>query len=150
MLQANQGRLTRLAGTLVMVCSLLLVGACGNPETLSEEQIHALEDRVHARWKTKIDREFDKTWEFSTPTYRQTFPRDLYRYKYSYTVDWELTGIEVLDYHPVAAVASVAVRVMSKPTKFTSSASKAVGAVPITFVEQWSLIDGQWWYSANA
>ena len=148
MLQAYQGSLARPLCTLTMVCALLLLGACGKPETLSEQQVYALEDRVQARWQTKIDRDFEKTWEFSTPTYRQAFPQHLYPFKYSYTVDWELTGIEVLDYHSAAAVASVAVRVMSKPAKFTSPASRAVGAVPVTIVEQWILIDGQWWYSA--
>jgi hypothetical protein len=149
MLQAIQTRLLKPAGALAVAFALLL-GGCGKPETLSEDQLAALEDRVYARWQTKMAREFDKTWEFSTPAYRAAFPQKLYRFGYSYAVEWELTGIEVLDYHADAAVASVAVRVMSKPTKLTSSASRAVGAVPVTFVEQWILIDGQWWYSANS
>ncbi len=149
MLQAIQARLARSAGALAVLIALLLAG-CGKPDTLTEEQVIALEDRVYARWQTKIAREFDKTWEFSTPTYRATFPQELYRFGYSYAVEWELTGIEVLDYHADAAVASVAVRVMSKPTKLTSSASRAIGAVPVTIIEQWILIDGEWWYSARA
>jgi hypothetical protein len=64
-------------------------------------------------------------------------------------VDWELTGVEVLNYDAVAAVASVAVRVMSEPTKRTSTASFELGAVPVTFHEKWLFIDGEWWHSAN-
>lgn len=136
-------------GLVLVLLSATLLGGCMQSDTLSEEQIAALEDRVYARWQTLMAREFDKTWEFSTPTYRETFPRDFYPLRYSYAVEWELTGIEVLDYDARAAVASVAVRVMSKPVKFTSSASRAVGAVPVTFSEQWILIDGEWWYSVN-
>jgi len=44
----------------------------------------------------------------------------------------------------------VAVRVMSKPTKLTSSASAAFGALPVTIREKWILIDGVWWYSVKA
>jgi hypothetical protein len=149
MLHAIQDRFPALLGGVVLVCTMVLTTACDQQETLSDEQIRALEDRVYARWQTKIARDFEKTWEFSTPSYREVFPQKFYPFRFSYAIEWELTGIEVLDYHRDAAVASVAVRVMSKPTKFTSAASRAVGAVPVTFVEQWILIDGEWWYSAR-
>jgi hypothetical protein len=64
-------------------------------------------------------------------------------------VEWELTSVEFLNYDAGAAVASVAVRVMSRPVKQTSAASVAIGSVPTRFVEQWILSDGEWWYSAN-
>ena len=150
MLQALTGRFSKPAAAIVAICVALLLGACGQSDTLSEEQTVALKDRVYARWQSKIARDFEKTWEFSTPAYREAFPQRLYPFKYSYTVEWELTGVEVLDYDPSAAVASVSVRVMSKPTKFTSAASRALGAVPITVVEQWILVDGEWWFSGNA
>jgi hypothetical protein len=150
MLQVIKSGMSKRVVALAAVCVSLLLAACGPPDTLSDEQIIALEDRVYARWQTKIARDFKKTWEFATPAYRAVFPRHFYPFKYSYTVEWELTGIEVLDYDRDAAVASVSVRVMSKPTKFTSSASRAVGAVPVTMIEQWILIDGQWWYSARS
>jgi hypothetical protein len=41
----------------------------------------------------------------------------------------------------------VVVRVMSKPTKLTSKASEALGAVETALREQWILIDGEWWFS---
>jgi hypothetical protein len=119
-----------------------LLGACSAPEGLDEEETARLEKRVAERWQTKIDRDFGATWEFATPEYRKNFPRDLYVQKFSYAVEWELTGV-------AAAVASVAARVMSKPTKLTSEASRAIGAVPRTIREKWILVDGQWWYSAN-
>jgi hypothetical protein len=136
------------AAVLVLLTAGLL-GACGAPEGLDEEETARLEKRVAERWQSKIDRDFGTTWEYSTPEYRKNFPRDLYVQKFSYAVEWELTGVEVLNYDRSAAVASVAARVMSKPTKLTSEASRAIGAVPRTIREKWILVDGQWWYSAN-
>jgi hypothetical protein len=38
---------------------------------------------------------------------------------------------------------------MSKPTKQTSSASVAIGAIPTNLRERWIFAEGQWWFSAN-
>jgi hypothetical protein len=38
---------------------------------------------------------------------------------------------------------------MSEPVKYTSAASKAVGAMPYTFNERWIYVEGEWWHSAN-
>lgn len=73
----------------------------------------------------------------------------LYVKGFSYGLDWELTEVEILNYDGGAAVASVAVRVMSKPAKQTSQAAFRGGAVPMTIIEQWLYVDGQWWYSAT-
>ncbi len=116
---------------------------------LGPEQVAALEERVRARWQTKTNREFEKTWEFSTPSFREVFSKPLYVHKFSYMVEWELTGVEVVNYDADAAVASVVARVMTKPTKQTSIASKAIGAVPVTIREKWLFTDGEWWHSTN-
>ena len=120
----------------------------GEPAAV-EPDLQRLEQRVRERWQAKIARDFDRVWEYSTPNYRRSFPKELYRRQFSYALDWELTSIEVLNYDADAAVASVAARVMTKPTKQTSAASIAIGAVPITIHEQWLYIDGEWWHSAN-
>ena len=147
----NLYREVSLLRTLLAVCAgLALATGCAEKDELSEEQVASLEQRVNARWEALVARDFEKAWEFTTPEYRAAFPRHLYPLKFSYTVEWELTRIEVRGYDSRAAVASVAVRVMSKPTKLTSAASRAVGAVPVTFSEQWVLIDGEWWFSTNA
>jgi hypothetical protein len=119
------------------------------PAGLSQAQVSELEQRARERWQALSAGDYGKVWEYSTPVYRSIFPKELYVLQFSYVVERELTGLEVLNYDAPAAVASVAVRVMSKPTKHTSAASQAVGAVPITITEQWILIDGKWWHSAN-
>ena len=132
---------------------LTLLTACaerpGEPAELTEEQIKALEIRAEERWQARIAHDWGKAWEYSSPAYREVFPKHLYVKKFSYTANWELTGLEVTNYDPHAAVASVVVRVMSKPTKQTSAAAKAVGAMPRELHERWILVDGEWWFSAN-
>ena len=119
------------------------------PSGLTPEQEAALEQRVRERWQALIERDFEQVWEFSTPTFRGIFPKSMYVHNFSYAVAWELTSIDVVNYDANAAVASVAVGVMSQSTKQVSSASRALGAVPITIREKWILADGEWWHSTN-
>ena len=128
---------------------LVLPAGAEVPDGLSQKQVEALEQRVEGRWQTMIDHDFEKTWAFSTPTFRGIFPKALYVHNFSYAVDWELTSVEVVDYDADAAVASVVTGVMSKSTKQTSSASRALGAVPITVRQKWIFTDGEWWHSTN-
>lgn len=131
----------------------LLVAGCqqpsGTPEQLSAELQAALEQRVKARWEARIAHDWGAAWEYTSPAYREVFPKHLYVRKFSYTADWELTGIEVTNYDSSAAVASVAVGVMSRPVKQTTVAAKALGAMPRELHERWILIDGEWWFGAN-
>lgn len=140
------------AGALRMGAVLLLAllcAACAERNELSEAQTAALEQRVRDRWQALAARDFGKAWEYTTPTYRASFPKQLYVKNFSYAVEWELTAVEVVNYDAPAAVASVVVRVMSTPTKQTSTASVLVGAIPNSLRERWIFADGQWWFSAN-
>ena len=124
-------------------------GWADTPDGLTPEQETALEERVAERWQAMIDKDFSRVWEFSTPTFRGIFPKSMYVHNFSYAVAWELTSVEVVHYDASAAVASVAVGVMSQSTKQASSASRALGAVPITVREKWIFADGEWWHSTN-
>lgn len=132
--------------------ALVLVGCdkaaeiAGSKEAASREN---LEQRVEERWRARIAHDWGKTWEFESPAFREVFPKQLYVKKFSYTANWELTGLEVIEYDPEAAVASVVVRVMSRPTKQTSAAARAIGAMSRELHEKWILVDGEWWFSAG-
>ncbi len=139
-----------------VVCLAMVLAAlagCGSfaprKQALTDEDRAYLTQRVEKRWQTLVARDFEKTWEFSTPTYRSFFSKSMFANQFSYAADWQLTSVEILNYDAGAAVASVAVRVMSKPTKQTA-VSADFGAIPVTFREQWILVDGEWWFSANA
>ena len=126
-----------------------LLAACASGPPLTEERKAQLLERAEARWRALERRDFGTAWTYTSPAYREAFPKSLYLQKFSYMVEWQLTGVEFLTYDARAAVASVAARVMSEPVKHTSAASAAIGAVPSRFVEQWVLVDGEWWFSAR-
>jgi len=137
---------------LATVCLLLLASACSmndEPVPLTPQQSAALEKRVTERWHFMEEKDFSNVYSYASPNYRRIFPKSMYLNKFSYSVDWELTGVDILNYDARAAVASVAVRVMSKPTKQTSAASIALGAVPQTIHEKWFNVDGQWWHGVK-
>lgn len=136
-----------LIGILVLAC--VSCSAMGPPKTLTEDDKAALLKRVNERWHSIVQKDFAATYKYTTPKYREVFPKALYVNKFSYGVDMQLTGVEVLNYDARAAVASVAVGVMSKPAKQTSVASNALGALPLTINEKWIFVEGEWWHSAK-
>jgi hypothetical protein len=144
--------MTRHLSGLSLVLALTLAAGCSGlapqPRELSEADVAALEERVRARWQTLIDKDFEATYEFASPNYRAVFSKGMFIRNFSYTLDWQLTAVEVVAYDADAAVASVAVRVMSKSTKQTA-VSAQFGFVPSTVRERWVSIDGEWWHSAN-
>ncbi len=135
-------------GSIVLLFAALL-SACATQESLRETERLALESRVEARWRAMEQRDWSGVYSYATPAYRAIISESMFAQKFSYMLEWELTSVELVNYDADAAVASVAVRVMSRPVKLTSAASKAMGALPSRQVEQWVLVDGQWWYSAT-
>jgi hypothetical protein len=134
---------------ILLVGFLGLLTGCASGPAWDENQRGILEQRVRERWLALEARDFEKAWEYTSPTYRARFSKQLYAKKFSYAVTWELTEVEIVNYDSAAAVASVVARVMSEPTKHTSSASVAIGAIPNNLRERWIFAEGQWWYSAN-
>ncbi len=140
-----------LAAGLAFAVATLLVAGCEPareaPQTLTEQQRTALEDRVTGYWRAIEAGDFATAYEYTTPNYRRVFPKDMFLNKFGYSLQSRLTGVEITHYDGHAAVASVVVRVMSSPTKPTSEASQALGAIPVSRKEKWLLRDGEWWKS---
>ena len=138
---------------ILAISLVLFVAACTDSgqdlPDVAGPSLEDLERRVEERWQARIAHDWGRAYEYSSPAYREVFPKQLYVRKFSYTADWELTGIEVTNYDPLAAVASVVVRVMSRPTKLTSAAAKALGPMPRALHERWIFVDGEWWFGAN-
>ena len=143
---------SRLVMVFMLGFALSLGSGCSSvhppQQTLTENETAALESRVRARWQALIDRDFEGAYEFASPNYRAVFSKSMFIRNFSYSLDWQLTAVEVLAYDAEAAVASVAVRVMSKPIKQTS-VSAQFGFMPSTVRERWVSIDGEWWHSAS-
>jgi hypothetical protein len=136
---------------LSVIFSTLLAGCSRDiPSPPMTPELEAtLLNRATERWHALEKKDFAAAYQYTTPKYRRIFSKALYVNKFSYAVDWELTDMELLNYDARAAVASVAVRVMSKPAKQTSVASNALGAIPLNIREKWIFVDGQWWNSAR-
>ena len=133
----------------VLLVFLGLSGGCASVPKWDDAQRSILEQRVRERYQALVARDFKKAWEYSTPSYRAIFSKQLYVKKFSYALELELTGVEIVNYDSDAAVASVVVRVMSKPTKQTSTASMLIGATPRSLGEKWLFSQDQWWFSVN-
>jgi hypothetical protein len=118
------------------------------PATLTTAQQEALVSRVQGRWRALESWDYAAAYEYATPNYRRVFPKSMYLNKFGSDIRWVLTGVDVLNYDAEAAVASVAVRVMSESTKQTTLAT-GFGAAPATINEKWFFIDGEWWNNAK-
>jgi len=115
---------------------------------LSEKQQAALVNRVEEKWRAMERRDFAAVYEYTTPNYRKVFSKHMFLNKFGHGIQWQLTGVDVLNYDAEAAVASVGVRVMSGPTTQTLSVHGS-GVIADTVKEQWLLIDGEWWNNAK-
>lgn len=139
---------------LVALClSLALLGCAATggtvvtgqvPANLPKEQAEALVSRVEGKWRAMERWDFAAVYEYTTPNYRSVFSKSMFLKKFGTDLRWQLTGVDILNYDAEAAVASVAVRVMSESTKQTTLAS-GVGAILDTVDEKWFFIDGVWW-----
>lgn len=122
-----------------------VISGCTSSNTLTESKKTQLEQRVSDRWQCLAVNDYACAYEFLSPDYRAVFSLDMYLSRFSKDLERRLTGVKVVEYHPDSAVASVTVRVMSKPIKFTSAASRAIGALPASIDESWIWKDGGWW-----
>jgi hypothetical protein len=118
------------------------------PTNLTPELEQALIKRVEGKWRAMEAWDYAAAYEYTTPNYREVFSKSMFLNKFGYDIRWVLTDVDVLHYDADAAVASVAVRVMSESTKQTTLASN-IGAVPVTVNEKWFFINGEWWSNAK-
>ncbi|MEO1079810.1 MAG: hypothetical protein AAFY29_09660 [Pseudomonadota bacterium] len=124
------------------------VGSSASADSdIPRKQEAQLVDRVEARWEALGNSDYVATYDFQSPSYRAVFTQEMYASQFSSTLERRLTSVEILNYDAAAAVASVAVGVMSRPVKQTSAASAAIQAKPVIVVEQWILRNNEWWFS---
>ncbi|QBQ53554.1 nuclear transport factor 2 family protein [Nitrosococcus wardiae] len=138
--------LRRLLGTvlLALLAALLISCAGGTEQPLSAaEEKEALKARVQARWEAVIAEDFDKAYEFTTPSYRQAYSKNHFFSQYGGQIDQEgVTVLEVTFQNPERTAAEVSLNV-----DFS-----AEGVTPGTLFrntsylkETWVKEEGQWW-----
>jgi len=120
--------------------------ACTAPKSLTDSEKSKLIQRVSERWRCLERNDYGCAYVFLSPAYRTVFSRQMYENRYFGELERRLTGVKVVAYDSQAAVASVRVGVMSRPSDDTLSASRAIAVVPTNLTESWIWAEGEWWY----
>ena len=123
-----------------------ILAACSAPRDLVGSEKDELIQRVTERWRCLERNDYGCAYQYSSPTYRAVFSQAMYEKRFVSMLERRLTGVKLVAYDSDAAVASVEVGVMSRPSKFTSSASRAIGSLPSAIGESWIWLDGEWWF----
>ncbi len=106
-----------------------------------------LKERVNSRWQSLITHQFDKTYSYESPNYRQVFSKELYINKFSPIARWSLTKITNITYHSRTKVATVSIEIATQSIMGSTSATVGLKEAVNTMIqEKWLFIDKQWWY----
>jgi len=127
-----------------------VLASCSAPSEIGEPEKIQLIQRVTDRWRCLETNDYACAYEFLSPAYREVFTEQMYRNRYFSDLNRRLTGVNVVAYDSGAAVASVVVGVMSRPSVETTSASRAVVVVPANLTEAWLWEKGEWWYHESS
>lgn len=120
---------------------LALLAGCAFLGPRSEEE--ALRARVEARWQAILALDFDKVYQFATPSYRAT--HSLEHFKNQYAAQIERKGVEIRQIgfdpeDPNTARVQVILRFA------TSGVHGPVLELSNPIDETWVKEEGQWWY----
>lgn len=126
-----------LAGTALLL-SMAVGGCAGIGQTQAPEQI--VRQLATKRWQALLAKDFDKAYEFATPSYRKIKTADYYRnQRQSTPVKW--IAAEVLRVDCQVEKCTTTIKLESKPIvpfKFTGTITSGID-------ETWVFEDGQWW-----
>lgn len=128
---------------LFLASVIVVLTGCTGPGSEPEQP---LDERVLARWSHMIERDFEAAWDYYSPGFRQTNPReDFARDMERRPVRWH--EAEVVELSCDEDRCDVTVRI----TYQAAGAPAGMGRmrIPRELEEQWIRLDGQWWYSSN-
>lgn len=122
---------------------IVVMTGCKDPASEPEQP---LDERVLARWSHMIERDFEAAWDYYSPGFRQTNPRE------DWSRDMERRPLrwheaELVDLSCGEDQCDVSVRI----TYQAVGAPAGMGRMRLSreLQEQWIRLDGQWWYSSN-
>ena len=125
-----------------LVCGLFLTGsmisACATLDTRPKEERVA--DRSEQRWAAIAEKDWDRTYEFLSPGYRETTSLAAYRARYggaSSVTEFEVQSVECED-EDLCYVTMLASYEASVPQVGTHQGRRP-------FRERWILVDDEWW-----
>lgn len=96
--------------------------------------------RVLARWNAIIKRDYDKVYQFATPTYRKIYPKEHFFGNYAAQLKYEKVKVREIEFqNPEKTSAKVVVDVT-----FTTQDGQFHLTSPV--VEKWVKEEGKWWH----
>ena len=114
---------------------LLLVVGCAAVSVAPVTPEQAVKARAQARWDALVAGQFDKAFEFITPSGRSTLPFDVFRGRLSGT-SWRKASVTSATCEPEVCDVTVTLDVDVLPN--------LPQQIPIS--EKWLLVDGKWWF----
>lgn len=126
----------KLALAVLAVASL---AGCAGMNTANTPEARVTE-RAQKRWQALIAGQFDKAYEYSTPSYRSNRTLAQFRGRFGSAVSW--ISAEVVDIECEPAKCAVKVKVTSKPLLPGTFG----GTIDVHADETWLMEDGQWWF----
>ncbi|WP_234026761.1 hypothetical protein [Melaminivora suipulveris] len=118
--------------------ALALLGACATTSNEPPEQ--AVQRRSTAYWQARMAGDYKKTYELSTPSYRQLRTLEQHRSKFAPTVAVKNAEVSKVSCQADRCVATL------KMTVQPVLPGLNLGTIPMYVDETWLLQDGQWWY----
>lgn len=136
------------AGMILLLLTTAILGGCATTAPVSDDELSAriVEERAEARWRHIMERDFEQSYEYRSPGFRETtrlrdYEREMARRPFRYL------GVEVQPAECEGDRCQVRVRLTYQ----------AVGApvgqhrVRLTqdMTETWIRLEDQWWYVRN-
>jgi len=141
-------RSTRLAGLVLLLSATVLIGACAVAPPVSETETSArtVEQLAEARWQAIMERDFEKSYEFYSPGYRDTtrlrdYERDMARRPFRYL------GLDVQPAECEGDRCEVRVRLTYQAVGAPMGQHRVRLTQDVT--ETWIRLEDQWWYARN-
>ncbi len=130
-----------------VLLSAMVIVAC-QQEAEERPAGEVVKERAQARWDALVDQEFAAAWDYYTPGYRQMTERDAFDADMdARPVQWNAASVISAECDEEASKCEVLTEVTYQPT----GGPKEMRSVEVTrdLEEEWLLMDGQWWYSAQ-
>ena len=139
---------TKTAGLMWLLIAAVILAGCATAPQLPDDEASAriVEERAESRWRHIMERDFEKSYEYRSPGYRQTtrlreYERDMARRPFRYL------GLDVLPAECEGDRCEVRVRL----TYQVVGAPAGQHRVRLTqdLAETWIRLEDQWWYVQN-
>ena len=107
-----------------------------------EAQQAALKQRVMSKWDALIRRDFAAAYAFTSPSYRELFPLNVFKSKFGNKVAWRRVEVVKVELKGEDA-ATVGINLY---VGYYQPQSEKTLEMKTYVREPWVRVDGQWWY----